>query len=65
MATPRLEKMSKSDIFEHWEGQQMLENAIREVGGTPGEPKFPKMGQKQGVPLFAPFLTLFGKNGVK
>ena len=31
MGTPHLEKMSKSDIFEHWEGQQMLENAIREA----------------------------------
>ena len=48
----------------------MLENAIREAiwgrgGGTPRGAKFPKMGQKQGYPLFAPFLTLFGKDGVK
>ena len=33
-------------------------------GGTCAGYKFPKMGQKQGVPPFGPFLTLFGENGV-
>ena len=69
MGTPHLEKMSKSDIFEHWEGQQMLENAIREAsrgGGVPLEAlSSPKWVKNRGYPLFAPFLTLFGKSGVQ